>query len=115
MKMGERIRILRKEHNMTQLQLAEKMNVTDKAVSKWERGESTPDTDTLIELAKLYNASLDELVGHEKTNKENEEEPDSTGYENTVRHIGIFDATARTDLCSANSKFFERYCMCVGF
>lgn len=73
--LGTKLADLRKRHGYSQEALAEKMGVSRQAVSKWERGESTPDTDTLIELAKLYDASLDELVGHEKTNKENKDEP----------------------------------------
>ena len=49
--MGEMISTLRKENNMTQLQLAEKMGVTDKAVSKWERDLSCPDIDSIPRLA----------------------------------------------------------------
>ena len=52
----------RKEANLTQSQLAEKINYTDKAISKWERGESSPDTDNLIALASLYNITLDDLL-----------------------------------------------------
>ena len=51
----------RKAANLTQLQLAEKLNYSDKAVSKWERGESVPDITVLCELAKLYGVTLDYL------------------------------------------------------
>lgn len=47
---------------MTQLELAEKLNYSDKAVSKWERAESLPDVLVLIEMAKLFGVSLDDLV-----------------------------------------------------
>ncbi len=57
---------LRKRNGYSQEALAEKMGISRQAVSKWERGESTPDTDTLIELAKLYSISLDYLVGNTK-------------------------------------------------
>lgn len=63
--LGTKLADLRKRHGYSQEALAEKMGVSRQAISKWERGESTPDTDTLIELAKLYGVSLDELVGHE--------------------------------------------------
>ena len=52
----------RKAAGLTQLQLAEKLNYSDKAVSKWERGESLPDVYVLCELAKLYGVTLDYLV-----------------------------------------------------
>ncbi|MGN0813339.1 MAG: helix-turn-helix domain-containing protein [Candidatus Coproplasma sp.] len=53
---------LRQEAGLTQLQLAEMLNYSDKAVSKWERGESIPDLRVLIKLAEIYHISLDDLV-----------------------------------------------------
>ncbi len=54
--------LLRREANMTQLELAEKLNYSDKAVSKWERGESIPDITVLKQIADLFQVSLDFLV-----------------------------------------------------
>lgn len=59
---GSNIAAYRKRAGMIQADLAQKLNYTDKAVSKWERGESVPDLLTLIQLAGLYEISLDELV-----------------------------------------------------
>ena len=56
---------LRKEHGMTQLQLAERLNYSDKAISKWERGESIPDVSVLLEIAGLFSVSLDYMVNDE--------------------------------------------------
>lgn len=53
---------LRKKHNLSQEELANKLGLSRQAISKWERAESSPDTDNLISLAKLYNISLDELL-----------------------------------------------------
>ena len=53
---------LRLEHNMTQSEVAEKLNYTDKSVSKWERGEAIPPVDVLKDIADLYGVSLDFLV-----------------------------------------------------
>ncbi|MBQ5841028.1 MAG: helix-turn-helix transcriptional regulator, partial [Clostridia bacterium] len=53
---------LRREAGMTQLGLAEKLNYSDKAVSKWERGESLPDVATLKELAELFSVTVDYLL-----------------------------------------------------
>ena len=53
---------LRKVNKLTQLELAEKLNYSDKAISKWERGESLPDVEILCQLAELYGVSLDYLV-----------------------------------------------------
>lgn len=59
---GMMIAELRKGHGMTQLELAEKMGVTDKAVSKWERDLSCPDINSLPKLAELFDVSVDELM-----------------------------------------------------
>lgn len=59
---GETLFEHRKTAGLSQEELAEKIGVSRQAVSKWERGESSPDTENLIALAKLYNISLDELV-----------------------------------------------------
>ena len=53
---------LRKKHGLSQEELADKLGISRQAVSKWERAESSPDTDNLICLAKLYGVSLDELL-----------------------------------------------------
>ncbi|MGN0627525.1 MAG: helix-turn-helix domain-containing protein [Oscillospiraceae bacterium] len=60
--MGEIISALRKERNMTQRELAEKMNVTDKAVSKWERGLSCPDVSSLPDLAEALGVPVETLL-----------------------------------------------------
>ena len=53
---------LRKLNKLTQLELAEKLNYSDKAISKWERAESLPDVEILCQIADLYGVSLDYLV-----------------------------------------------------
>lgn len=59
---AERLQKLRKEHGYSQEQLADELGVSRQAVSKWERGEASPDTDNLIALARLYNISVDGLL-----------------------------------------------------
>ena len=53
---------LRIQHNLTQMELAEKLNYSDKTISKWERAESSPDISVLVEIAALFGVSLDRLV-----------------------------------------------------
>ena len=67
---GEVISSLRKEKNMTQNDLAEKMNVTDKAVSKWERNLSCPDVNSIPKLAEILDTTVGELV-NTQSKKEN--------------------------------------------
>jgi transcriptional regulator with XRE-family HTH domain len=62
--LGDKLFELRKKFGLSQEELAERLNVSRQAVSKWERGESLPDTDNLITISKLYGVSLDELVGN---------------------------------------------------
>lgn len=59
---ANRLQQLRKNNNLSQEELAEKIGVSRQAVSKWERGETSPDTENLILLSRLYRMSLDELV-----------------------------------------------------
>ncbi len=62
LEIAQRLQQLRQTHGYSQEALAEKLGLSRQAVSKWERAESSPDTDNLIELAKLYGISLDELI-----------------------------------------------------
>ena len=68
--MGEMISTLRKENNMTQLQLAEKMGVTDKAVSKWERDLSCPDINSIPQLAEILEVSVEDLMQVKKDHQD---------------------------------------------
>lgn len=68
---GETIANLRKQKGMTQSELAEKMNVTDKAVSKWERDLSCPDINTISKLADILDVSVDELLKAKKQDYSN--------------------------------------------
>ena len=68
---GETIASLRKQKGMTQNELAEKMNVTDKAVSKWERDLSCPDINTISKLADILDVSVEELLKAKKKENSN--------------------------------------------
>lgn len=70
--LGMMIASLRKEKSMTQLDLAEKMGVTDKAVSKWERDLSCPDFNSIPQLAQILEVSTDELMQTKKESKNSE-------------------------------------------
>lgn len=64
-RVAKNITELRIQNNMTQLELAEKLNYSDKTISKWERADSSPDISVLVELADLFGVSLDYLVRSE--------------------------------------------------
>lgn len=67
---GNMVAVLRKEKGMTQLELSEKMGVTDKAVSKWERDLSFPDVSSIPKLAEILGVSVDELMQNKAESKE---------------------------------------------
>ena len=73
-KIGKFIAKLRKEKNITQEQLAEKMGVSINAVSKWERGISFPDVSLYKKLCNELNISIEELINGEKDNSESAKE-----------------------------------------
>ena len=62
MKFCDKLQKIRKENNITQEGLADKLNVSRQAVSKWESGQAYPDTEKLIQISKIFNVSLDELI-----------------------------------------------------
>ena len=70
-KIGKFIAEKRKENNLTQMQLAEMLSVTDRAVSKWETGKSLPDSSIMIELCSILKISVNDLLSGEIVNVEN--------------------------------------------
>lgn len=74
---GKNLLILRKNAKLTQMELAERFNYSDKTISKWESGESMPSIEILYELAKFYNTTLDALTieGDILATTENEPKP----------------------------------------
>ena len=66
---GKNITRLRKSANMTQLELAEKLNYSDKSVSKWEQGNGLPDVRILMQIAQLFGVTLDDLVHEQRERK----------------------------------------------
>ena len=67
-KIGKFIASLRKEQNMTQFELAEKMGVSNRAVSKWETGKTMPDSGIMLELCEILKINVNELLSGERIN-----------------------------------------------
>lgn len=67
--LAKNLSALRKANHLTQLELADKINYSDKAVSKWERGEAVPDLYVLKQLADLYGVKIDDLISEPKKEK----------------------------------------------
>lgn len=106
-KIANRLVKLRKEKGLSQEELADKLGISRQSVSKWERAESSPDTDNLICLAKLYGVSLDELLkddenlddlakkqkekndSEEKNEEEDNQSEDKNTTDSTFKKTGI--------------------------
>ena len=72
-KIGQFIAQCRKKKNLTQAQLAEQLNITDRAVSKWETGNSMPDSSIMLELCEILGITVNELLSGEEIHMENYE------------------------------------------
>ncbi len=69
-KIGKFIAERRKKNNLTQMKLAEKLNITDRAVSKWENGKAMPDSSIMLDLCSELNISVNDLLCGEKISKD---------------------------------------------
>lgn len=67
---GKNLSELRKRNGMTQLELAEKLNYSDKSISKWEHGDSLPSIENIVDICNFYHISLDDLI-HEGIESKN--------------------------------------------
>ena len=88
---NEKLKMLRKEKNLTQEELAEKLNVSRQAITKWESGDGTPDIDNLKQVSVLFNTTIDELVKEEKNVTTKIEEKYTYNEELEIEHTKHFD------------------------
>ena len=70
-KIGKFIAECRKRNNLTQMQLAQKLNITDRAISKWENGKAMPDSSIMLDLCKELKISVNELLSGEMIDMNN--------------------------------------------
>ena len=73
-KIGKFIAACRKKENLTQMQLAERLGITDRAVSKWENGKSLPDSSVMLELCSILKITVNDLLSGEEISMENKNE-----------------------------------------
>lgn len=92
-KIGRFLKTLRKEAGLTQEQLAERLGVTNRSVSRWETGSNLPDLDLLIELADLYRVELREILDGERVREQMNEE-----IEETARKVADYSGMEREKL-----------------
>lgn len=85
MTFGEKLASLRKQANLTQNDLADKLNVSRQAITKWENGVGLPDIDNLTKIASLFNTTIDELIDYkvESVKFENDTTTESIDKENS--------------------------------
>lgn len=87
MAFSEELYALRKQKGLSQEQLAEALDVSRQAISKWENGTAMPETETLIALSRYFGVSIDTLVGN--TPKENESTAPLASTPRTTRLAGL--------------------------
>lgn len=102
-KIGKFIAFLRKEKNMTQQELADKLNVTDRAVSHWENGRRMPDYSLLKDISNILDISINELLSGERLN---EKDLKDKADENIIKY---------TELISFKSMKYGILGMCIVF
>jgi len=83
MSFSEKIQILRKQKGISQEQLAEMLDISRQAVSKWELGESLPDVENIVKLSEIFGVSTDYLMKHES--------PQASAWESTTESRSSFD------------------------
>ena len=88
---NEKLKKLRKEEGLTQEQLAEKLNVSRQAITKWETGEGVPDIENIKQISNLFNVTIDELLKEEKNINIEKREKYSYVEELEIDHSKHFD------------------------
>ena len=97
-KIGRFIAERRKKAGLTQIQLAEKLAITDKAVSKWERGIAMPDTSIMLELCNILSISVNELLCGEKIDMENNNQKNEQLFLNMAKELENKNKTVWTSM-----------------
>ena len=103
--MGEFIAALRKASGMTQKDLAEKLNVSDKTISRWERDDGAPDISAIPVIAEIFGVTCDELLRGERKTHDAPEEPTPKGEKQRQRLIEISLSKYRTKTIIANALY----------
>lgn len=96
-KFGAFVALCRKEKNMTQLELAQELKITDKAVSRWERGKGFPDISLLVPLAEALDITVLELMNSEKREKRMEDFSEENIKDMVIHVAAIEEKNQRDD------------------
>lgn len=105
MNLSDKLLQLRKENNMTQEELAEKLSVSRQSVSKWESGLSVPDLSKTVAIADLFSISLDELLRNQTTNYPiNSDDSSEQENQNYSQYVNI-DESEMNEFLSDNARY----------
>lgn len=104
-KIGKFIKEKRKEKNITQTQLAEKLNITDRAISKWENGNCMPDSSIITELCDILDISINDLYSGEMV--------DMKDYEKTLEK-NLLEIIKQKEECDKHLLNMEIVCGVIG-
>lgn len=110
LEIAQRLTALRKERGYSQEELAQRLNISMQAVSKWERAEASPDTDNLIALAQLYGVSLDEMIYGARTAQQEDAPASAPQPEETIDVDDAGDAVDPDDPLPYGSYYEDRRC-----
>ena len=107
-RIGKFISELRKEKSMTQEQLAEKLGVTDKSISRWENGKTMPDLSMLTILSRELNVEISELLNGRRMNKEELEK-----LRDTINNIIEYSNEEKKAKTSKLNNYFRAGLICI--
>lgn len=102
MSFSENLQHLRKKERMTQEQLAERLDVSRQAVSKWESAQSYPEMDKILQICEMFHCDINTLVQGDVTESEKE---DTAGYEQQMNRLSLLTATAFSMIIAAVGLF----------
>lgn len=90
MALSDKLYMLRKKSGLSQEQLAEQLSVSRQAISKWESGQSVPESEKLIAISNYFDVSLDYLLKDENENESNDNAPETGTIQNTSDRTNWF-------------------------
>ena len=111
MTMGQIIRKLRKERNLTQEELAEQLNITPQAISRWESETGMPDISQVVPLANVFGVSVDVLFGTDGVNGDEEVDAFITEVQSKLSNNlhNVNDPSFREEICADIQKMLSTY------
>ena len=112
-KIGSFLKELRKEKNLTQENLAEKLNVSNRTISRWETGSNMPDIGMLVEIAEFYDVSIPEIINGERKSENMNQETKETGKQRIIGALlsgfGIFVIVSALSIFPSESSWGSIY------